>query len=62
VGAQWAFAPDTVLDFGYAYIRVKDASSNLPNQETATSAPRGSLVGNYSADVHVLGVQVRWSF
>jgi long-chain fatty acid transport protein len=61
-GAQWAFAPAAALDFGYAYIMLKDASSNLPNQETATSAPRGSLVGTYEANVHVLSAQVRWSF
>lgn len=61
-GAQWAFAPNAVLDFGYAYLLVKDASSAVPNQETATSAPRGSLVGNYEANAHILSAQVRWSF
>ena len=62
LGAQWTLAPNTVLDFGYVYIHVKDVDSRLPNQETATTAPRGSLVGNYDADVHVLGAQVRWGF
>jgi long-chain fatty acid transport protein len=61
-GAQWGFAPNAALDFGYAYIMVKDASSNLVNQETATSLPRGSLVGNYEGNVHILSAQLRWSF
>lgn len=62
LGAQWKVAPDTVIDFGYAYIHVKDTSSRLPNQETPTSTPHGSLVGDYEADAQVLGAQVRWSF
>jgi hypothetical protein len=41
---------------------VKDGTSNLANQETAKSAPRGSLVGTYNSNVHVLGAQVRWAF
>jgi long-chain fatty acid transport protein len=61
-GAQWAFAPNVALDFGLAYIFVKDASSNLVNQETATAVPRGSLVGNYEANVWILSTQMRWSF
>lgn len=61
-GAQWAVTPTTALDVGFAYLFVKNASSNLVNQETATSAPRGSLVGNYDANVWILGGQIRWSF
>jgi long-chain fatty acid transport protein len=62
VGAQWHFAPQAALDFGYAYLFIKDASTNLPNQETAASAPRGSLVGNYEANAQILSAQIRWSF
>lgn len=62
VGAQWAFAPNAALDFGYAYLIVKDGSSNLANQETATSAPKGSLVGTYKSNVNILSAQVRWAF
>jgi long-chain fatty acid transport protein len=61
-GAQWAFAPNAALDCGLAYLFVKDASSNLVNQETATSVPRGSLVGRYEANVWILSAQMRWSF
>jgi hypothetical protein len=31
-------------------------------QETATSAPRGSLVGNYDASAQILSAHIRWSF
>jgi long-chain fatty acid transport protein len=61
-GAQWAFSPNAALDFGLAHLFVKDASSNLVNQETATSPPRGSLVGTYEANVWILSAQMRWSF
>jgi long-chain fatty acid transport protein len=61
-GAQWVFASHAALDFGLAYLFVKDASSTLVNQETATSVPRGSLVGDYEADVWILSTQLRWSF
>jgi long-chain fatty acid transport protein len=61
-GTQWAFTPKAALDFGLAYLFVKDASSNLANQETASSLPRGSLVGNYEANVWILSSQLRWSF
>jgi long-chain fatty acid transport protein len=62
VGAQWAFAPQAALDVGLAYLFVEDASSTLVNQDTATSVPRGSLVGTYEASVWILGAQMRWSF
>src|SRR5439155_17360529 len=61
-GAQWAFAPNVALDFGLAYLFVKDASSTLVNQETATAVPRGSLGGTYEANVWILSAQMRWSF
>jgi len=61
-GGQWAFAPQAALDVGLAYLFVKDASSSLVNQDTATSVPRGSLVGTYEANVWILSAQMRWSF
>lgn len=62
VGAQWKPSKQWAFDLGYAYLIVKDASSAVANQETATSAPRGSLVGEYEADTHLLGAQARYSF
>ncbi len=62
LGAQWTFAPNAALDVGYVHIFARDASSALPNQDTATSAPRGSLVGTYDADVNIVSAQLRWRF
>lgn len=62
LGAQWAFAPNAALDFGYVHIFARDATSNLPNQESVTSAPRGSLVGTYEANVDIISAQLRWRF
>jgi long-chain fatty acid transport protein len=68
-GAQWTLSKTLALDFGLAYLFVSDASSNLPNQEPASAipagfpnSPRGTLVGNYSADVWIISGQVRWNF
>ena len=62
IGAQWKPSSLWALDFGYAYVIIKDAPSSLNNQDSATSAPVGSLVGTYQAHAHVLGVQGRFSF
>jgi len=68
-GAQWAMSKQIALDFGLAYLFVRDASSNLPNQEPASAippgypnSPKGALVGNYSANVWILSGQLRWNF
>jgi long-chain fatty acid transport protein len=68
-GAQWVFHKQGALDFGLAYLFVKDASSNLPNQEPASAvppgfpnSPKGALVGSYNANVWIIGTQVRWNF
>lgn len=63
VGTQWKIAsPGFTIDVGYAYVRLKDASSNLPNRDGANIPPRGSLVGTYRANVHIVGFQGSWSF
>ena len=48
---------------------MKDADSNLPNQEPASSvpagfpnSPKGALVGSYNANVWIFSTQVRWNF
>jgi long-subunit fatty acid transport protein len=48
------------LDFGYTYINVSDASSNL--RPTGAEAFRGNLIGNYEADIHILAVQGNFRF
>jgi long-chain fatty acid transport protein len=67
IGAQYAMSKQWVFDFGYVYIIAKDGSSNLPNLDPAPPAgfrasPKGTLVGDYEANVHILSAQVRYSF
>jgi long-chain fatty acid transport protein len=60
VGARYQPGPTWWLDFGYTYIWVDDASSNL--QPTGTDAFRGNLIGTYKANVQILGVQASLKF
>jgi len=62
VGGRWKMSPDLHFDVGLALLRFRDAPSRLPNQETPTSAPRGSLVGEYTAKAYIVGAQANWSF
>ena len=62
LGAQWRATPRLAIDVGAAYIRGDNVSSSLVSQETATSLPRGSLVGSYDASAVVVGAQARVSF
>jgi len=61
-GFEWKVSKKALVDVGYAHIFIKDASSNLPNQETPTSTPVGALVGTYSSKVDILGAQLTLSF
>lgn len=67
IGAQWNASKQLAVDFGYAYLFVRDGSSNLPSLETNqpagfTPTPKGNLIGNYNANVNILGIQARFSF
>lgn len=57
-GFQWRPSQKASVDVGYTHIFVKDGPSSLPNQETATAAPVGALLGTYNAKVDVLGAQL----
>jgi long-chain fatty acid transport protein len=61
-GFQWRVSEGGAIDFGYAHIFIDDATSDLANQETATSTPRGQLVGSYAAQVNIISVQYRHAF
>jgi long-subunit fatty acid transport protein len=55
------------LDAGYAYIFVKDSSSNLCNAAQAAANPaacggKNNLVGTYENDINLLSVQLRYSY
>lgn len=60
VGGQWKPAKNSALDFGYAYLYVRDPqvsqNKNLGAGGTAT------LRGKYSDNAHVLGVQYSQGF
>ena len=62
VGFQYKVGKSGAIDVGYAHIFVKDATSNLPNQDSPSSPPSGNLVGSYKASVNILSVQFRRSF
>jgi long-chain fatty acid transport protein len=62
VGFQYKVGKSGAIDFGYAHLFVKDATSDLPNQDSAGSAPSGNLVGGYTAGVNILSIQFRRSF
>jgi long-chain fatty acid transport protein len=58
VGARYSHSAMMSFDFGYTYIWVDDASSQLPN----TPPGIGSLNGSYKANVQILAAQVNLRF
>lgn len=62
VGFQYKVGKSGAIDVGYAHLFIKDASSNLANQDTASSPPTGTLVGTYNASVNILAIQFRTGF
>jgi long-chain fatty acid transport protein len=61
-GFQYRFGKTQAIDVGFAHLFVKDATSDLANQDDATSPPTGNLVGAYKASVNILSIQYRRSF
>ena len=66
-GVQWAFSKQAAIDVGFAYLFVEETSSDLPNVDPDppagfVAAPKGHLVGTYSASPWVASVQARYSF
>lgn len=66
LGGQWKPAKDTTLDFGYAYLYLKDPHINQTRvyRHPVTGAVIGTatLDGRYSDSGHVLGVQYTQGF
>lgn len=62
IGGKYQATKQFTLDFGYAYIFVKDASIN--QQKGVATAPfQGNVVGNYNnPNVNILSVQATYSF
>jgi len=61
-GFEWKASEKARLDIAYAHIFIDKGTSNLPNQDTATSAPVGALVGDYNAKTDIVGAQLTLSF
>ena len=61
IGVQYKVGKNGAVDFGYAHLFLKDATSSLPNQDS-TTPPSGNLVGSYQASVNILSIQIRRSF
>ena len=53
-----ALSKSGVLDFGYAFVKVKDADINS-NQ---AALGRGIVNGTYEGKVHVFGIQYQHTF
>jgi long-chain fatty acid transport protein len=60
VGARYKPSPNWWLDFGYSYIWVHDAPSQL--MPTAFPAGGGNLVGTYTSHINIVGVQASFKF
>jgi len=62
-GLQYRASPQLTLDFGAAYVWVKNATiDSNPSGSAATTAAVGRLLGNYSANVVIVSGQVVYSF
>lgn len=62
IGGKYQASKQLTLDFGYAYLVIKDAQIN---QQKGVAAPpfQGNVVGNYSdPNVHILSAQVTYAF
>lgn len=62
IGGKYQASKQLTLDFGYAYLMIKDAQIN--QQKGVGAAPfQGNVVGNYSdPNVHILSAQASYNF
>ena len=58
IGATYNLSRASKLDAGYSFVKVKDADINN-NQATIG---RGAVIGTYSADIHLFGLQYQHTF
>ncbi|TMH30794.1 MAG: transporter [Betaproteobacteria bacterium] len=59
-GLRYAVSKSGVLDFGYAFVKVKDADIN--NDQSTLVPSRGIVRGTYEGKVHVFGIQYQHTF
>ena len=62
IGGKYQASKQLTLDFGYAYLMVKDASINQ-RKGIGTAPFQGNVVGNYTdPNVHILSAQASYNF
>lgn len=61
-GLEFKLGKSGTVDLGYSHIFIKEATSNLPNQDTPTSAPAGILLGTYKGSVNIFAAGFHYSF
>lgn len=61
-GAQWAASETAKLDMGVSYIYIRD--SDINNNQTSANPllNRGTVTGDYSGDIWILGAQYSMAF
>lgn len=67
LGAQWKSSKQLTIDVGYAYVWPEEPDVNLPSVDSDpptgfSASPKGNLVGDYDAHVHIFSVQASYSF
>lgn len=60
-GAKYQLSRVGALDFGYTFVKIRDADISN-NQGTGAPPAAGFVNGSYKAHVHILGVQYQHSF
>jgi len=59
VGAQYKPNPNWAFDVGYTHIFMKDGSIN---QDAGSQAAYGLILGSFSNEVNIVGVQLTYTF
>ena len=62
LGAQWKPNKETTVDFGTAYLFVRDSQINNDQRSTVATSNRGLVQGNYNASAWIFGAQVSYAF
>ena len=67
LGGQYRLSSQSAIDFGFAYLFVKDPTLNLCGAAQAAANPvacngKNNLVGTYNSDVMILSAQFRHQF
>jgi len=61
-GAKYKPSATGAVDFGYTYVKVKDAPINNVQNNPAAGQVNGNVIGSYKSAAHVVGVQYMHAF